>query len=189
MNWERLFTKQILNRGYDYYLDGAVKNMESSKDTIAAKVTGTEEYDVKISIDKGEVEDMYCSCPYASDGKNCKHMAAVLYEWSEEEDDEYDDEERTYVKLTENSYIFEAKTLLSDFYKILKIDPDEFEDVVGDADTLGGLLLELKGEFPVLHEIINYSCYRFEVLEVDSRRILKVKVTRDLSLDVEKKDE
>ena len=116
-------------------------------------------------------------------------MEDIIEEIVGEINDEYDDEERTYVKLTENSYIFEAKTLLSDFYKILKIDPDEFEDVVGDADTLGGLLLELKGEFPVLHEIINYSCYRFEVLEVDSRRILKVKVTRDLSLDVEKKDE
>ena len=93
MNWERLFTKRILDRGYDYYLGGAVENMEITEGTIAAKVTGTEEYDVKISIDKCEVTDMYCSCPYASDGKNCKHMAAVLYEWSEEEDDVYDDED------------------------------------------------------------------------------------------------
>ena len=52
-----------------------------------------------------------------------------------------------------------------------------FEEVSGDADSLAGLLLELKGEFPTLHEIINYKNYRFEILEMNSRRILKVKVT------------
>ena len=81
------------------------------------------------------------------------------------------------MKLTENVYVFEGKTLLSDFYKVIKESQEVFEDVSGDADTLAGLLLELKGEFPVLHEIINYSNYRFEVLEMTSRRILKVKVT------------
>ena len=67
--------------------------------------------------------------------------------------------------------------MLSDFYKILKADPDDFEEVAGDSDTLAGLVLELKGEFPFLHEIINYRNYRFEVLEMNSRRILRVKVT------------
>ena len=70
-----------------------------------------------------------------------------------------------------------------------KFRPDEFEDVVGDADTLGGLLLELKGEFPALHETIAFSCFRFEVLEADSRRILKVKVSRLASSDVEEQNE
>ena len=62
------------------------------------------------------------------------------------------------------------------------IDPildfeDEFEKVVGDADTLAGMLLEIKGEFPALHEKVTYHNYEFEVLEMDSRRILKVKFT------------
>ena len=91
--------------------------------------------------------------------------------------DEYDEEERTYVKLTENVYVFEGKTLLSDFYKIIKDSEEVFEDVSGDADSLAGLLLELKGEFAALHEIINYQNYRFEILEMTSRRIQKVKVT------------
>ena len=99
--------------------------------------------------------------------------------------DEYDDEERTYVKLNDRTYIFEAKTLLSDFYKIMKADPALFEKVEGDADTLAGLLLEIKGEFPVLHERLDYGNYHFEVLEMNTRRILKVKVIVDSSSSVE----
>ena len=81
------------------------------------------------------------------------------------------------MKLADDTYVFEGKTLLSDFYKILKIDSDVFETVEGDADTLAGLLLELKGEFPSLHEVITYQYFRFEVLEMDDRRLLKIKVT------------
>jgi CBS domain containing-hemolysin-like protein len=73
--------------------------------------------------------------------------------------------------------LFEGKTLLSDFYKIIKDSEEVFENVSGDADSLAGLLLELKGEFPALHEIISYQNYRFEILEMTSRRIQKVKVT------------
>ena len=78
-------------------------------------------------------------------------MEDIIEEIVGEINDEYDDEERTYVKLNDRTYIFEAKTLLSDFYKIMKADPALFEKVEGDADTLAGLLLEIKGEFPVLH--------------------------------------
>ena len=106
-------------------------------------------------------------------------MEDIIEEIVGEINDEYDDEERTYVKLNEHTYIFEAKTLLSDFYKIMKIDSDIFEKVEGDADTLAGLLLEIKGEFPALHERLDYENYHFEVLEMNSRRILKVKVTVD----------
>ena len=66
-------------RGYDYYCDGAVENMEVGHDDILADVVGTEDYEVEISLNDGEVTDMYCSCPYAAGGNNCKHMAAVLY--------------------------------------------------------------------------------------------------------------
>ena len=86
MNWERLFSARILERGYDYYLCNAVKNMEVTEDSITADVLGTENYQVEITLEEGEILDMYCSCPYAEDGKNCKHMAAVLYEWTEGDD-------------------------------------------------------------------------------------------------------
>lgn len=104
-------------------------------------------------------------------------MEDVIEEIVGEINDEYDEEERMYVKLSDNTYIFEAKILLSDFYKIMKADPDVFEEVSEDADTLAGFLLSLKGEFPVLHEKMVFNDYTFEVLEMDARRILKVKVT------------
>lgn len=104
-------------------------------------------------------------------------MEDIIEEIVGEIHDEYDDEEHTFAKLKDNVYVFEAKTLLSDFYKITKANPAEFEAVAGDADTLAGLLLEIKGEFPVLHEKLDYNNYVFEVLAMDNRRILKVKVT------------
>lgn len=105
-------------------------------------------------------------------------MEDIIEEIVGEINDEYDDEERTYVKLSDTVYVFEGKTLLTDFYKIIGIDSDDFEEVAGDADTLAGLVLELKGEFPALHEIIRYKDFIFEVLEMDAHRIVKVKVTR-----------
>ena len=104
-------------------------------------------------------------------------MEDIIEEIVGEIHDEYDDEECTYVVLNDHTWIFEAKTQLTDFYKITKVDEDEFEKVVGDADTLAGMLLEIKGEFPALHEKVTYRNYEFEVLEMDSRRILKVKFT------------
>ena len=88
MNWKKLFATHILERGYDYYLENLVENIDISEDIIRANVIGSEDYEVEISINNGEVTDMYCSCPYALDGRNCKHMAAVLYEWSEDEEEE-----------------------------------------------------------------------------------------------------
>lgn len=83
-NWENLFEKHILERGYGYYLENAVENLYISADIIRADVMGSEDYEVEISLDDdGGVTEMYCSCPYADDGRNCKHMAAVLYEWEE----------------------------------------------------------------------------------------------------------
>ena len=103
-------------------------------------------------------------------------MEDIIEEIVGEINDEYDEEEHTYVKFNDSTYLFEAKTLLADFYKIVKVDEEIFESVAGEADTLAGLLLELKGEFPKLHEKLSYKNYDFEVMEMDNRRILKVKV-------------
>lgn len=106
-------------------------------------------------------------------------MEDIIEEIVGEINDEYDEEECSYVKINDHTYVFEAKTLLSDFYKIMKIDNDVFEKIEGEADTLAGLLLEIKGEFPVLHEKLHHEHFHFEVLEMDARRILKVKVMID----------
>ena len=100
----------------------------------------------------------------------------ILEEIVGEINDEYDEEEKNYTRVNSNTYIFEGKTLLSDFCKILGIDDDEFVDVEGDADSLAGLLLELKGDFLSLHEKISYKQYTFEVMAEEERRISRVKV-------------
>ena len=101
----------------------------------------------------------------------------ILEEIVGEINDEYDEDEKFYSKLNYNTYLFEGKTLLSDFCKILQIDDEEFDDVAGDADTLAGLLLELKGDFLSIHEKCEYKRYSFEVMAVEGRRISRVKVT------------
>ena len=100
----------------------------------------------------------------------------ILEEIVGEINDEFDEDEKTYSKLNYNTYLFEGKTLLSDFCRILQIDDDEFSDVEGDADTLAGLLLEIKGDFLSIHEKIDYLNYTFEVVELEERRISRVKV-------------
>ena len=100
----------------------------------------------------------------------------ILEEIVGEINDEYDEEEKNYVRLNANTYLFEGKTLLADFYRDLDISDDVFEEVEGDADTLAGLLLELKGDFPKPHERIEYNQFKFEILEIDGHRISKIKV-------------
>lgn len=100
----------------------------------------------------------------------------VIEEIVGEINDEYDEVERSFVKINSNTYLFEAKTMLTDFYKALDLDDELFDEVSGDADSLAGLLLELKGDFPDLHECIDYRHITFEVMEMDERRIVKIKV-------------
>ena len=103
-------------------------------------------------------------------------MEDIIEEIIGEIDDEYDDDEKTYQRLNQFTYLFQAKTLLTDFYRIMNLDDEFFIEVEGDADTLAGLLLEIKGEFPSLHERITYRNLTFEVMEMDERRIVSIKV-------------
>lgn len=83
MEWYTLFRQHILDRGIEYYEDGHVVDFNYSDDEIVAQVDGTDVYDVQIMLDGEDVIDMYCSCPYAADDRNCKHMAAVLFQFEE----------------------------------------------------------------------------------------------------------
>lgn len=100
----------------------------------------------------------------------------ILEEIVGEINDEYDEDEKSYARINANTFVFEGKTSLSDFYKIMKLDDDVFEEVEGDADSIAGLLLEIKGDFPKLHEKIDYQNFTFEILEMEERRISRVKV-------------
>ena len=105
-------------------------------------------------------------------------MEDIIEEIVGDIDDEYDDEEKNFQRLNQNTYIFQAKTLMSDFCRTMKIEDDYFQEVEGDADTLAGLLLEIKGEFPMLHERLTFNDFTFEVMEMDERRIVSIKVIR-----------
>lgn len=122
MNWQKLFASHILERGYDYYCDGAVENIEIGHDDIRADVVGTEDYEVEISLNDGKVTDMYCSCPYAAGGNNCKHMAAVLYEWTadimdEDEPEDTDNEDMDDDEDAESMDLFEPAVTVCDYKK------------------------------------------------------------------------
>lgn len=89
--------------------------------------------------------------------------------------DEYDEDKPFYTIAPDGSYIFDGKTPLEDFFKITGISPAEFINYTEEADTLAGLLLEIKGDFPKRKETIVFKNYKFQVEEMNKRRILKIR--------------
>lgn len=112
----------------------------------------------------------------------------VLEEIVGEIHDEYDEDDKMYKRVNSNTYIFEGKTPLSDFVKILDVSDDEFSEIEGEADTLAGLMLEMKGDFPEVHEKFEYDNFCFEIMEVSERRIASVKVVVREKKGDDKKD-
>ncbi|WP_313999808.1 gliding motility-associated protein GldE [Xanthocytophaga flava] len=91
--------------------------------------------------------------------------------------DEFDEEEKSFTQIDTNTYVFESKTLLNDFFKILEIDSEIFDEVRGDSESLGGLLLELFTRLPLAGEKVRYKDWIFSVLSADTKRIKRIKVT------------
>lgn len=105
-------------------------------------------------------------------------MEDILEEIVGEITDEYDEDEgRMYVQINENTYLFEAKILLNDFFKIKGIQRADFEDSIGEAETLAGLILELKGEIPDQETEIDFKQYKFTIVSSDKRRIKSIKLS------------
>ncbi len=79
--WEKQFLPQIRNRGRLYFQNGRVKNMQvkPGQEMISATVIGRENYDVSVHFSGNRISEMYCDCPYAQSGGQCKHQAALLY--------------------------------------------------------------------------------------------------------------
>lgn len=104
----------------------------------------------------------------------------VLEEIVGEISDEYDVENENFVftKIDDNTWIFEAKSSIIDFCKTIDIDNDIFDEVRGESDSLAGLILELKGDFPKIHEKLYHQNIEFEVLKMDKRRISRVKIVK-----------
>ncbi|MDR3129670.1 MAG: CBS domain-containing protein [Tannerellaceae bacterium] len=102
-------------------------------------------------------------------------MEDILEEIVGDISDEYDDDKQPCIRLADGSFIFEAKTLLSDFFRLTGADETVFRDYTQGVETLAGMLLEMKESFPLRREVIIHDKYRFQILETDDRRILKVK--------------
>jgi gliding motility-associated protein GldE len=91
--------------------------------------------------------------------------------------DESDEIESHFTRLDENNYLFNAKVLLNDFYKIVQAPEDIFDNMRGDADTIAGLILEVRGEIPHPNDIIIIKNFTFTITSADARKIKKVKVS------------
>ena len=104
-------------------------------------------------------------------------MEDILEEIVGEISDEHDVEKQQFTKVSHNSFIFEGKILLNDFFKVKDIKAEDFADLPLDAETLAGMVLELKGEIPEKNEKIRYGKYTFEILEADDRKIEKIKLS------------
>ena len=91
--------------------------------------------------------------------------------------DEFDDDDVNFSRINENNFLFEGKTLLNDFYKIVEVENTIFDEIKGDAETLAGLILEVKGEFPGLYDKIKYKQFTFTIEALDKRRIVKIKTS------------
>lgn len=91
--------------------------------------------------------------------------------------DEFDEEENASSRLEDGSYVFEGRTMLNDVCKAMDLPVDTFDRVKGDSDSLAGLILELSGKIPKVNDIIPCGDFEFTILDADSSRIKKVKVT------------
>ena len=101
----------------------------------------------------------------------------ILEEIIGEIKDEFDEEETGMRKLDDSNYVFPGKTMIHDMCRAMKLPQDTFDRVRGDSESIGGLVLELAGEFPKQNVIINCGDFDFTVLEADKNRILQVKIT------------
>ena len=100
----------------------------------------------------------------------------VIEEIVGEINDEFDENDIIYNKLDESTYIFEGKTSLNDFCKVIDEDPETFEELKGESESLGGLLLEVNSKLPRAGEKISIGKYVFTVVAVNSKRIKRVRV-------------
>ena len=104
----------------------------------------------------------------------------VIEEIVGEISDEYDSEDTFYTKLDENNFLFDGKTALKDFYRVLTVPAsaeEHFEKIRGESETLAGFLLELIEAFPEKKQVIAFENYTFTIEDIDKKRIKQLKVT------------
>ena len=94
--------------------------------------------------------------------------------------DEFDDDDLFYSRIDDKNYIFEGKTTIKDFCKVLDDQNEElFEEEKGESETLAGFILEISGKFPKKNEKIQFNNYTFTIEALDKKRIKQIKVTKN----------
>jgi CBS domain containing-hemolysin-like protein len=91
--------------------------------------------------------------------------------------DEFDEDDGSSSKQEDGSFVFEGRMMMNDVCKVMDLPVDTFDTVKGDSDSLAGLILELAGEIPKINDVIVCGDFQFTILEADSSRIKKVKVS------------
>lgn len=92
--------------------------------------------------------------------------------------DEFDNEEVNYTRVNEHSFVFEGKTSLNDFCRVIELDPEYFDEVKGENESLGGLMLELFSKMPHVGEKISYKAFHFTIESVNTKRVKRIMVTQ-----------
>lgn len=178
-NIEDYFSVQILRRGYDYYKNGKVKSINKSDNKYSATVKGTEEYEVKMLIENGIIneESLTCTCPYAEED-NCKHMAAVLYCLKK---DKIPVKENN-IKITAEEITNFSKFKIAyqkEFYKLFHnrkwLESDELEDFVEliNKFIIGGIKFIDKDIYS------SYEIFEFLIKEAGTVDVYDIDNTRD----------
>ena len=167
MKWKSLFKSHILERGYEYYLNKKVEIKSNSDNVIVAEVDGSTFYDVVINYSGDKIEHMECDCPFAESGKYCKHMAAVLYKFFEDDEkdsddeDEFDDELEYYPNGIMNAD-YDAQKNSDEVDSLLDIIPEEEKRAI---------LIRLLGNNAELRNTIKLK-YDFQL---DAKQMLALK--------------
>lgn len=157
MEWETYFQKRILDRGYDYYFDDRVEDLRINSNRIKAVVNGTDFYHVEIKLNGNQIIGMSCDCPYAQDGHNCKHMAAVLYEWQLS---------ATYPVIDNSKLVKEAseEDVRSFLIQVLDDNPDiveSFKQYTQNEFSLTTMIDDLEGVVDSYSDGYHYIDYEF----------------------------
>ena len=152
--WKRYFKPWILERGREYYCDNRVGKLICTEKQIQASVEGSGEYCVDIQLSNGMPVDMFCDCPYADGGENCKHMAAVLFaveakEYAFEVDSEEEDNDSEYDSLWTDAIDQLPEQTLRELLKELAAEDEAFvkpewlgEEVTGDVKYYNSMLMK-----------------------------------------------
>ena len=157
MEWETYFQKRILDRGYDYYFDDRVEDLHINSNRIKAVVHGTDFYHVEIKLKGNQIIGMSCDCPYAQDGHNCKHMAAVLYDW---------ERNATHPVIDNSKLVKEAseEDVRSFLIQVLDDNPDiveSFKQYTQNEFSLTTMIDDLEGVVDSYSDGYHYIDYEF----------------------------